>query len=60
MTVKKTFLFLALVPLAATAHADGITDGISMAGDHICSHTPYIQTICHTFKPNERCSTHNQ
>lgn len=43
--MKKTFLFLALLPLAATAHADGITDGIGMAGDNIYSYTPYIQAI---------------
>lgn len=43
--MKKSFLFLFLLPLAVTAKADGITDGISIAGDHVYSYTPYVQAI---------------
>ena len=43
--MRKTFLLLTLLPLAASAQADAITDGISIAGDQVYSYTPYVQTL---------------
>ena len=41
---KTLFLFTAMA-MANHAFADGVSDGLGMAGDTFYSYTPYIQTL---------------
>ena len=43
--MKKIFLLTAIAFCALPTFADDITDGISIAGDHVYAYTPYVQTL---------------
>ena len=43
--MRKTLLLFAAMAMANHAFADGITDGLGMAGDTFYSYTPYVQTL---------------
>ena len=43
--MKKIFLLITIAFCGLPTFADDITDGISIAGDHVYAYTPYVQTL---------------